>query len=154
MRTIPSFATAALGLALLAVATPAQAQEVVGTYDVKYEEIANNCTSTGLALRNGKLSIRQEKKQILVDIERIPLMTGSPSKTGAVRATSKTGPTSIEKLDGKFSVAGRVDSALSLVLVAEYYVDKKPLCTQSWNVAGTRDGGGDAKPAPEKAPSK
>ncbi len=149
MRTIPSFATAAaLGLALLAVAAPAHAQEVIGAYDVKYEEIANNCTSTGMALRNGKLSIRQEKKQILVDIERIPLMKGSPSKTGAVRATSTVGETSIEKLDGKFSVAGRVDAALALVLVAEYYVDKKPLCTQSWNVTGTRAGSGDAKPAP------
>lgn len=144
MRT---FQAATVALLLLAVASPGHAQEVTGTYDVKYEEVANNCTSTGMALRNGKLVIRKDKSQLVVDIERLPLMSGSPNKTGAVRATSKIGPTSIEKLDGKFSVAGRADAtALELVLVAEYYVKGNALCTQSWNVTGAKSGAEAAKP--------
>ena len=59
-----------------------------------------------------------------------------------LKATSKLGPTSIEGLDGKFSVAGHVDDGvLSLVFVAEYYAQKKPLCTQSWNISGLRSDG-------------
>jgi hypothetical protein len=149
MRT---FQAATVASILLALAVPAAAQEVTGTYDVKFEEVANNCTATGMSLGAGKLRIRKEKSQLVVDIERIPLMSGSPNKTGAVRATSKIVPTSIEKLDGKFSVAGRVDaSTLELVFVAEYYTKGKPLCTQSWNVSGSKEGGEPAKPAEGKA---
>ena len=59
-----------------------------------------------------------------------------------MKATSKLGPTSIQGLDGRFSVAGTVneDGVLQMVLVAEYYVNKKPYCTQSWNVSGVRAG--------------
>lgn len=144
MRTFQAATVASL---LLALAAPSLAQEVTGTYDVKFEEVANNCTTTGMSLGAGKLRIRKEKNQLVVDIERIPLMSGSPNKSGAVRATSKIVPTSIEKLDGKFSVAGRADAAaLELVFVAEYYTKGKPLCTQSWNVTGTKEGGEAAKP--------
>ncbi len=145
MRT---FLSATVALLLLAVASPSHADDVTGTYDVKYEEVANNCNKTGMALGRGKLRIRKEKNLLVVDIERIPLMSGSPNKSGAVRATSKIGPTSIDKLDGKFSVAGKADAAaLELVFVAEYYVKGSALCTQSWNVTGAKDSG-DAKPAP------
>jgi hypothetical protein len=137
MRT---FLSATVALLLLAVASPSRADDVAGTYDVKYEEVANNCAKTGMALARGKLRIRKEKNQLVVDIERIPLMSGSPNKSGAVRATSKIGPTAIEKVDGKFSVAGKADaSTLELVFVAEYYVKGTALCTQSWNVTGARE---------------
>ena len=158
MRTISTFATVtALGLAFLAVASPAEAQEAVSTYDVKYEEVANNCASigTGIVMKSGKLRIRQEKKQLFVDIEGFPVMSGTPSKTGAVRATSKIAPTRIQKVQGKFSAAGKADaSVISLVFVGEYYTEeKKALCTQSWNITGARDGdGGEAKP-PAAAPA-
>lgn len=143
MRT---FQAATVVSILVALVATSQAQEVTGTYDVKFEEVANNCTTTGIALAPGKLRIRKEGKFIVVTIERIPPMSGSPSKSGAVRATTKIGPTTIEKLDGKFSVAGRADaSILELVFVAEYYVKNKPLCTQSWNVTGTKESGETAK---------
>lgn len=138
MRT---FLSATVAMLLVAVAAPSHADDATGTYDVKYEEVANNCAKTGMAMAKGTLVIRKEKNQIVVDIQRIPLMSGSISKSGAVRATSKIAPTSIEKVDGKFSAAGKADGAtLELVFVAEYYVKGSALCTQSWNVTGTRAG--------------
>ena len=123
---------------------------LAGAYDVKYDESANNCTNTGMSLKHGSLKIDSKSSDALtVDIERIPLMSGKPSKGGYLKATSKLGPTSIEGLDGKFSVAGHVDDGvLSLVFVAEYYAQKKPLCMQSWNISGLRSA--DGKPASGK----
>ncbi|MEZ4366745.1 MAG: hypothetical protein R2939_10715 [Kofleriaceae bacterium] len=78
-----------------------------------------------------------KSKNLTVDIERLPLMNGKVGKSTRVKAQSKLGRTSIQGLDGRFSVAGRVeDGVLQLVLVAEYYLGRKPLCTQSWNVSG------------------
>ena len=48
-------------------------------------------------------------------------------------------PSTFQGLDGKYSVGGRVEGGmLQLVLVAEYikHDDKKPYCTQSWNISG------------------
>jgi hypothetical protein len=140
--TMRTFQVATAALLILAIASPSHADDVAGSYDVKYEEVANNCSKIGIALGQGKLRIRKEKNQLVVEIDRIPRMSGSPNKSGAVRATSKIGPSSIEKVEGKFSVAGRVDDAgLQLVFVAEYYVNGTALCTQSWNVTGTRESG-------------
>lgn len=138
MRT---FQVATAALLVLAAVSPSQAQVAVGSYDVKYEEVANNCASIGMALGAGKMRIRKDKNQLVVDINTIPLMSGSLNKSGAVRATSKIAATTIDKVDGKFSVAGRVDGdAVQLVFVAEYYDKGRALCTQSWNITGVRDG--------------
>ena len=144
MRT--TIATLVLGATVLA-ATPAFADksEVAGTYDVKYDEVSNNCTNTGMTFTRGTLKIEQ-KKNVTVNIDLVPIMTGSEPKAGKLKAQSKLGPSVIQGLDGKFSVAGRVDEGvLQLVFVAEYYVKGKPLCTQSWNVAGVRQNGGATK---------
>ncbi|KAB2905518.1 MAG: hypothetical protein F9K40_06720 [Kofleriaceae bacterium] len=120
-----------------------QADAVAGRYEVKYEEVTSNCTNTGMAMLRGVFQIQKKKAQtVTVDIDRMPLMTGSAAKAGRVKATSKLGPTSIQGLDGRFSVAGTVndDGVLQMVLVAEYYLNKKPYCTQSWNVSGVRAG--------------
>ena len=136
------------GPALVAVAViaagsssaAAQPAKVVGRYDVKYEAVTSNCDNTGMALARGKITIGKRRSGIEVDIERIPLMVGTASKTGRIKATSKLGPTSIQGLDGKFSVAGTInsDGVMQVVFVAEYYLKNKPYCTQSWNVAGLR----------------
>jgi len=130
---------------LLAAAPLAGAQkgdkpaDVAGTYDVRYEEVSSNCSTTSIALARGTLDITKKGKQVIVDIQRFPLMYGAPAKGGKVRATSKVGKSSIEGVDGKFSVAGRVDEGLiQLVFVAEYYVEGKPLCSQTWNVSGQK----------------
>ena len=127
--------------ATLLGATPAAfADETVeGVYEVRFEEVANNCTNVGMALGRGQLTVEKKKNNLSVDIERIPVMNGVPGKNGKMRASSKLGATSIAGLDGKFSVAGTVTSGtLALVFVAEYYVKDKSLCTQSWNVSGVR----------------
>jgi hypothetical protein len=112
--------------------------EVAGTYDVKYDEVSNNCTNVGMTFTRGTLKI-DDKKTVSVNIDLVPIMVGSEPKAGKLKAQSKLGPSVIQGLDGKFSVAGRVDDGvLQFVFVAEYYVKTKPLCTQSWNVSGVR----------------
>lgn len=126
------------------------ADAVAGRFEVKYEEVTSNCENTGMSMLRGVFEIEKKKAAtVAVDIERIPLMQGSAAKGGRVKATSKLGPTSIQGLDGRFSVAGTVndDGVLQMVLVAEYYLNKKPYCTQSWNVSGVR--AGDSAPAPK-----
>lgn len=111
-----------------------------GIYDVKYEQISTNCQSP-LNYPHGKLAIVRKGNQVTVDIDRTPLMAGVPTKNGAVNAKSKSGKTMIEGMDGVFSVSGRVtpEGQLHLVMVGEYTANKKPLCSQSWNVTGPRD---------------
>src|SRR5689334_8010195 len=43
---------------------------ITGTYDVKYEEVANNCTTanTGIALQRGTLKVGKKGKTVTVDI--------------------------------------------------------------------------------------
>jgi hypothetical protein len=159
--TLLTLVTAAA--AITAGAAPARAKPkpddkaVTGTYDVKYDEVSNNCTNVGMAFRRGTLAIAQKKASLTVDIERVPMMVGTHPKHGKVKAHSKLGPSSIKGLDGKFSIAGRVDNGvLQMVFVAEYYVKGKPLCTQSWNVSGLRSkttGKAAASPAPGVAMS-
>jgi hypothetical protein len=124
---------------------PGDKSEVAGTYDVKYDEVSNNCTNTGMTFTRGTLKIEQ-KQNVTVNIDLVPIMVGSAPKAGKIKAQSKLGASVIQGLDGKFSVAGRVDEGvLQLVFVAEYYVKGKPLCTQSWNVAGVRQAAGATK---------
>jgi hypothetical protein len=121
--------------------------EIGGTYDVKYDEVSNNCTNVGQSFTRGTVKI-DLKKGLVVNIDLVPIMQGSEPKAGKLKATSKLGPSVIQGLDGKYSVAGRVDDGvLQLVFVAEYYVKGKPLCTQSWNVSGLRQSGATTKSA-------
>jgi hypothetical protein len=127
-------------LVLAALAAPAAAEpNVAGTYEVKFEDVANNCTNTGIALARGTLKVGKKGKNITVDIQRFDVMSGTAAKGGKLRATSKIGMSPIDGTTAKASVAGRVeDTLIQLVFVVEYYVNKKPLCTQSWNVSGVK----------------
>lgn len=155
MRT-SSLLLVTLATAMLApaVALADNADVVAGTFDVKYEEVTSNCTNTGMVMTRGTVAIAKRKAStVAVDIERIPVMTGSAVKGGRVKATSKLGKTSIQGLDGRFSVAGTVngDGVMNVVFVAEYYVDGKAYCTQSWNVSGFRK---EAPATPKSAPAE
>ena len=131
-------------LVLCGFASPVLADKdpnITGTYDVKYEEVANNCTTanTGIALQRGTLKVGKKGKTVTVDIQRFELMSGSQAKGGKLKATSKVGMSPIDGTTAKASVAGRVEENLiELVFVVEFYVDKKPLCTESWNVSGAK----------------
>jgi len=140
VRSLPYLAVLTLGLASPALADKGDGG-LVGTYDVKYEEVANNCTvaNTGIALGRGTLKVGKKSKNITVDIQRFEVMSGSQAKGGKLRATSRIGMSPIDGTTAKASVAGRIEEGLiQLVFVVEYYVDKKPLCTQSWNVNGVK----------------
>ncbi len=148
MRTIP-FATF-VGLALLAGVAPAAADDVAGTYDVKYEEVSTNCPSP-LKYVRGKLEVKTKGTTVTVDIDRTPLMQGSTAKLGKVSAKSKAGATMLDGMNGVFSVAGRItpEGMLSFVMVGEYTAGGKALCSQSWNVVGSKE---DATPTPKQEP--
>ena len=137
MRTL--LVLAALIAPATALADNDHAAAVAGSYDVKYEEVTSNCQNTGIVLNRGRIQIEKRRANaITVDIERMPMMSGTATKGGRIKATSKIGKTSIQGLDGKFSTAGTVneDGVLNVVFVAEYYLQGKAYCTQSWNVSG------------------
>jgi hypothetical protein len=130
-----------------------RAEDAAGSYDVKFEEMGHNCNPPPVALGRGKLTIATRKNSLVVNIDTIPEMAGVPEKGGKVNAKTVKGavPTSVGGLDAKYSIAGKIDDGgmLQLVLVAEYikHDDKKPYCTQSWNVTGLRG-------APDKSEKK
>jgi len=140
MRTLSvSVAVASIVFTSIPLAR-AQDANVSGTYEVKYEEVSTNCGDRKLQYTPGKLKIEVKAKQLMVDIDRTPAMYGVPAPNGKVSAKSRSGDTMMGGMKGVFSVAGRItpEGQLHLVMVGEYSVDGKPLCTQSWNVSGPR----------------
>jgi hypothetical protein len=145
MRTnrpvLASMALVVLGLA----ASPAAAETVAGVYDVKYEQVSTNCQSP-LALPHGKLEVKTTKgAAITVEIAfapgfRAPIMSGSLGKNGKISAKSKVGGTTVDGMNGVFSVAGKIapEGMVTLVMVGEYSAGGKALCSQSWNVVGSK----------------
>jgi hypothetical protein len=135
-----------LALAFVAVmSSAALADDVSGTYDVKFDEMGHNCNPPPVALGRSRLTITTmaKKNAITVNIETIPEMAGVPQKGGKVNAkTTKVLPTTVQGLDAKYSIGGKIDDGgmLQLVLVAEYirHEGGKPYCTQSWNVTGLK----------------
>ena len=126
------------------VSSVASAEDTPGSYDVKFDEMGHNCNPPTVALGRSKLKISQKKTSITVNIETIPEMAGVTQKGGKINAKTVKGavPTTVQGLDAKYSIAGKIDDAgiVQLVLVAEYikHDDKKAYCTQSWNVTGLR----------------
>jgi len=125
----------------------AHADDISGTYDVKFDAVSTNCEHPLAYPAHSLLKIEVKGGDLHIDIERTPIMVGKPAKTGKVSAASpKPAHTPVEGMDGTFSVAGRITSEgmLSLVMVGEYQTAGKPLCSQSWNLSGLR--ARDAKP--------
>jgi hypothetical protein len=140
-----NFGSRLSGIAILgagvAIALPAHADDLTGSYEVKFEQVSTNCEHPLAYPAHGTMKIDQKGGDLQVDIERTPIMVGKPNKTNKLSARSpKPGHTPIAGMDGVFSVAGRItgEGMLSLVMVGEYQTAGKPLCTQSWNLAGLR----------------
>jgi hypothetical protein len=137
---------------LAAIASPALADDVAGSYEVKFEEMSTNCAPPPVTYTRGVVKVDVAKSSLRVNIETIPQMVGIPAKSGKINAkTTKKVATTVQGLDGKYGVSGRVDDngVLQLVLVAEYtrQDNGKPHCTQSWNVSGVRQSAAQQKPA-------
>ena len=126
---------------LLLLVTSARADGLAGVYDIKLEEMANNCSPPPIAMRAGTLRLEVKQKSLTVNIETIPQLAGVASHNNKHEAkTAKVAPTTVQGLDAKYSIGGRLSDAglLDLVLVAEYSAKGKPYCTQSWRVSGQR----------------
>lgn len=138
-----SFLASALVLVGLGGSPALADTKVDGLYEVKFEEMSTNCDPPRFAYTRGTVRIDTYKKSLRVNIETIPQMTGVPAKSGKITAkTPKKLATTVQGLDGKYSVSGRVDEGgvLQLVLVAEFSKagENKTMCTQSWNISGVR----------------
>ncbi len=144
---------AAAALVLAATAGVASA-DVAGSYDVKYEEVSTNCQAP-LRYPHGKLTIKVKGNAVTVDIDRTPPMQGSTGKNGKVSAKSKSGGTMIDGMNGVFSVAGKIteEGVLSFVMVGEYTANGRALCSQSWNVVGSKSDDPEPKKPAKKSTS-
>ena len=108
-------------------------------YNASFEEVANSCTDMGLRLDKAKISLRRQGDIIQVAIAGVPPMTGNMRKGGSFKAEAKKASAGAKGVEGRFSATGRARARkILLVFVAEFYRAKKPLCTQSWDVTGTR----------------
>jgi hypothetical protein len=133
-----------LVLALLSTSAYADV-DPAGSYDVKFEEVGQGCNPPPVALTRSKIVVaaNPRRNSLTVNIETIPEMVGVPERGGKIKAaTLKVLATTVQGLDARYSVAGKVDDGgvVQLVLTAEYqrHDNHKPYCTQSWNVSGTR----------------
>jgi hypothetical protein len=140
---------------VMATAAPAVAQPVAGSYEVKFEEMSTNCDPVRFTYTRGVVKIDTGKSSMRVNIDTIPQMAGVPAKSGKISAkTAKKSASTVNGIDGKYAVSGRVDDSgvLELVLVAELFRQDngKPLCTQSWNVRGVRQTASTDKPSDSK----
>lgn len=155
MRTVTRAGTVLLA-AVVSVAGAggvALADDLAGSYDVKLEEQSTNCSPPPVAFRVSTVRIDIKQKSLTVNIDTIPQMTGIDNGTSKISAkTLKVAATTVQGLDGKYSIAGRqVDGLLDLLLVAEYSTKGKPYCTQSWRVTGNKAA---AVPKDPKNPKK
>jgi len=132
MRTI-------LVAAVVVFASTVAHADVQGVYDVKFEEVSTNCANP-LRYPASKLTVKLVGNSITVDLDRTPLMGGIPSKNETINAKSKLASTMVDGMQGVFSVSGKVnpDGLIHLVMVGEYSVKGKALCSQAWNVSGPR----------------
>ena len=149
---MPNRAVFASSLFVMALATPVAAQTVAGSYEVKFDEMSTNCDPVRFTYTRGLVTVDAGKSSLRVNIDSIRReMTGVPQKSGKINAkTPKKVATTIDGVDGKYAVSGRVDDSgvVELVLVGEFFRhdNGKPLCTQSWNLRGVRQAASEKSP--------
>ena len=142
----PRVQLATLAVILVASVGVAAAQSkdapprVEGKYAARFDAVANNCSKAGMSLSSATVEVSQPKpRSVSVTIPAVPIMSGVVSRGGKFRAVAKRGKTAIQGVEGRFSVAGRVEKGtIQFLFIAEYFEGDKPLCTQSWNASGPR----------------
>lgn len=113
---------------------------MAGKYTASFMEVSNNCSGIGMSLREATVELFQSnERSVQVTVPAVPIMRGVASQAGKFKADAKRGKTATDGVDGRFSVAGRVDEkGIQFLFIAEYYRGTKPICTQSWNASGPR----------------
>lgn len=134
------------GLALLAGAGDARAQNTTERYDVTFESVTSNCAKDReLALSKGRVAIDQGAQQVKLRFESLadsvvalPELTGSQRRGGKIKADATA--TDAQGRRQRLTVSGRVDEktrSIQLLFITELADDKgNSQCSQSWNVAG------------------
>jgi hypothetical protein len=136
-----------------AAASADSADSLVGRYDVAFTPVMTNCAAGGLTLDRSTIAVTKRAPGIAVELPKVATLSGTAARAGRLKAASKAAKAPGSTLDGKFSIAGTIDDGkLDAVLVAEFFNDGKPVCTQSWSAIGTRVA--EAKPAAAPAPSR
>jgi hypothetical protein len=142
LAVISSFGLAAPGGVRTAAAQARPVPRMAGKYAATFREVANNCSDMGMSLRTATVELSQTRERdVQVSVPAVPLMRGVVSRAGKFKAEARRGKTAIQGIDGRFSVAGRVDDkGIQFLFIAEYYRGKNPVCTQSWNASGEKQG--------------
>ncbi|MBV8759292.1 MAG: hypothetical protein JO257_18540 [Deltaproteobacteria bacterium] len=129
-------------LVLLALATPAFADDGTGTYDVTYADAGSTCSANPVTLSKGKLTIAVKKGALDVSFDPMFQLVGTPTKDGTINAkTTKLIGTSVGGLSARYSIVGHVTAgSVQLALTATYIRQdtNKPYCAQTWNVTNAK----------------
>ncbi len=128
----------ALPLAVAIAPAIARADDLSGAYSVKFTEETGDCRYQ--SLHASELKIAVKKNTMTVNIDTVPQMVGVPQPSGKIAVKSKRGPSIIQGADALYSAGGRIAEGgmLELVLSAEFTNKGKPVCTQTWKVAGIK----------------
>lgn len=130
---------AACALAASAPAAADTESTIAGTYRVALTEVVDSCDEGGLEIDEAELRLRSEGGgEVTAELSSLPTLAGSERNGGQFRVEARAGESPIENAAGQYELAGRVRAGEveSLVLVAQYFRDDEPLCTQSWSGAG------------------
>ncbi len=130
--------TILLSAFFLGVTPMAQDASAAGSYEVKFETVADNCKGQGIELGKSTLAVSQNGKAVSVKVPELPTLSGQTGRKGKIRAevtaaTKATGGTARYGLNARIS-----NSAIQGVFVAEFFKDDKPQCTQSFSLVGQK----------------
>jgi len=107
------------------------------SYEVRYQQVADDCNGQGMTLEQGEVSVRQgAADDIEVALAGVGTLKGTRSANGRFKAQGVGSPRG--DLTAHLSASGRAGDAIQMIFIAEFYRGKKPLCTQSWSGQGRR----------------
>ena len=132
-KHMPLSTTAArwlLAATVLLGATSALADAAV--YAATVSTISNTCANAAATPANGSLTINTVGEAVTIMFGAVPEAKGKTSTSGKLRASATAGET-------HFNYSGRItNGGGTLILVAETFSGKKPICSQSWNLTLTK----------------
>lgn len=116
----------------------AQDNVMAGSFASTFEKVVDNCKDVGAKLNKEKIVVTQNGKLLMVKIPALPSMKGKVGKRGKLRAEAAA-DTASPAIRAQYGLNGRITgNKLQAVLVAEFFKNDKPECTQSWSVSGKR----------------